>query len=258
MTKIWNEVQSKRYQQLVVLWQKAGLLNDKEFEQLCVLVKRILMESAKTGLPETGQSHEDLIHGYLVKHILEKVQTDPEKFKAQMPTSHGALILFFKQFVISLGRGYESRVIQRSEPMETETGELRHEVAELESGEGVQERLHAEGMSLETLKEQLYAFAAGLTPIQRQLLDNYFDEPQQSIETMFPGDKEAQSLARVAVAEMGLWYGKSDKRNPQTFAQTKLGHFMSRQIGQSLNLTHLPAVEALMHLIAQHDWRDMP
>lgn len=251
MTKSWNEAQAERHRQLAELWQRADRLDARELGQLCVLVEQILSRCAKSKLAETDQTVDDLIHAYLDECVLSRLATDPQKFKAQKPTSHGALILFFQNFVISHSRGSESRIARQGEALETESGHLRPEVERHFATGNVVDRLQAEGFSMTQLEAEVLAFLGGMSPLERQLLDNYCEVEQLSIDKLFPNAPHLQSLARVAVAQMGLWYGKTAKRDLKQFGQTRLGRFMARQIGEPLDESHRDTVQALMGLISQ-------
>ena len=251
MTKSWSEAQSERYRQLAELWQRADQLDVKGIERLCLLVVEILSRCAKTNLAETGQSIDDLIHAYLVERVLTRLQLDPEKFKAQMPTSHGALILFFQNFVISHSRRSESRLTRQAETLETESGDIWPAVEQHFDPESLVDRLQAEGFSMAQLEVEVQVFLDNMNPLERQLLDNYCESEQLSIAKLFPDAPHLQSLARVAVAQMGLWYGKTGKRDLAQFGQTRLGRFMARMVGQPLDESHRETVQVLMCLIRQ-------
>lgn len=250
MKTSWEKAQAERHAQLAGLWQRIDCLNDKEWSRLYSLVAGILVHCSKAGLAATDLELSDLINDYFVQKILAPAQVDPAKLKAQMPEHHGALILFFKRYVISLSRKSESQLNTRSSSIETEEGELRHEVEDCGCRRPLGERLQAQGWSLPGLQQQAGAFLSGLSAIERTLIRNYCDA-DLSIARLFPNSPRQQSLARVAMAQMGLWSGKTRGRDLQKFAGTDLGCFMARVIGHCLENTDFDAMDALMSLLCE-------
>lgn len=250
MTTHWNRSQAERYRQLAELWGRAGQLEGREIERLCVLVLEILTQCSKANLAPTGLDHDDLIHTYIEEKILYRLATDPEKFVAQMPNSHGALIFFFQNFVISLARKSENQVATKADTLETEEGEIRHEVEAHLCPVNLVDTLREEGFSIQALEADVQHFLNGLSATERQLMSNYCND-DLSVAKLFPGSARQQSLANVAVAQMGLWRGNTASRDLARFAQTDLGRFMARQIGQPLDDSHRSTLQALMGLICQ-------
>ena len=250
MTTHWNRSQAERYRQLAELWARAGQLDGREIERLCVLVLEILSQCAKANLATTGFDIDDLIHTYIEEKILNRLITDPAKFVAQMPNSHGALILFFQNFVISLARKSEQQLAARADSLETEEGEIRHEVEAQLCPVNLVDTLREEGFSIQALEVEVHRFLDALSPTERQLMNNYCNE-DLSVARLFPGSAKQQSLAHVAVAQMGLWRGNTASRDLARFARTDLGRFMARQIGQPLDDSHRSTLQALMGLICQ-------
>ena len=250
MTTTWNRAQTERHQELAGLWQRAGSLSATETGRLCELVVAILSRCAKMNLATTDHEFEDLIHAYVEERILLKLLTDPAKFRTQMPVNHGALIAFFQRFVISLARKSESRVAQQAETMETETGEIRSVVEGHACQIDLLDTLRTQGFSVLSLQANVQAFLSGLTSVERAVVQNYCDA-DLSVARLFPHSPAQQSLARTAIAQMGLWYGRTAGRDLQKFARTRLGRFMSQQIGQPLNESHADAIQAMMSLICQ-------
>ena len=250
MTTSWNKTQAERYRQLAELWSRAAQLNGWEIERLCILVLEILSQCSKVNLASTGQDVEDLIHAYIEERVLLRLATDPVKFAAQMPTSHGALILFFQNFVISMARKSESQLARRADTLETEEGDVRAEVESHFCQIDLVDRLQAQGFSIGKLEKDVKAFLAGVSTMERTLVHNYCDA-ELSMARLFPNSPQQQSLARVAVAQMGLWYGRTGNRDLAKFAQTRLGRFMMQQIGQPLNESHRETLQTLMSLICQ-------
>jgi hypothetical protein len=250
MTTSWSRTQAERYRQLAELWPRATQLNGREIERLCILVLEILSQCSKVNLASTGQEVEDLIHAYIEERVLLRLATDPAKFAAQMPTSHGALILFFQNFVISMARKSESQLARQAHTLETEEGVIRPEVESHYCQIDLVDRLQEEGFSINQLEQEVRTFLAGMSSIERTLVHNYCDA-DLSVARLFPNSSQQQSLARVAVAQMGLWYGRTGNRDLAKFTQTRLGRFMAQQIGQPLNETHSDTLQVLMSLICQ-------
>lgn len=250
MTTTWNKAQAERHQELAALWLRAGTLTAAETGRLCELVIAILQRCAKVNLATTEHEIEDLIHAYVGEKILPKLMTDPDKFRAQMPVNHGALIGFFQRFVISLARQSESRQARQADGLEADTGEIRAEVEGRVCQVDLVDTLQAQGFKVAALHSAAQAFLAGLTPVERAVVQNYCDA-DLSVARLFPNSPAQQSLARTAIAQMGLWYGRTTGRDLQKFARTRLGRFMSQQIGQPLDESHADAIQAVMSLICQ-------
>ena len=102
MTTSWGQAQASRYSELAALWARADKLDEKELTRLCLLVSEILSGCSKANLATTDMEIEDLIQSFIAEKILYPLQTAPAKFQRQMPTSHGALIMYFQRFVTSL------------------------------------------------------------------------------------------------------------------------------------------------------------
>lgn len=250
MNTSWDNSQAERYRQLAKLWQRVECLTEGELGELCALVARILHGCSKANLARTDQTIDDLIHSYIAEKILFPLSTGPDKFKCQMPVSHGALIYFFQNFVISIARKSESRLSRQSDAIETDEGDIRPEVAGQTCETGLIERLQGQGFSVATLQVETAGFLNGMSPIERTVLHNYCSAGV-SVAEQFPNSPRQQSLARVAMAQMGLWQGKTQGRDLQKFSATRLGHFMTRVIGQPLDETHLETMEALMSLLCE-------
>jgi len=248
MTKSWDQSQGERHRKLAALWQRAESLNELELGQLCSLVLDILSRCSKANLADTDQDVEDLVHSYIVEKVLQPLQTDPEKFRQQMPTSHGALIQFFQRFVISIARKSESRLARQSDMLETESGEIRRDAEARCCPAGQIDQLHLLGFSVTALHAQAARFVDRLSAIERDVLRNYCDA-DLSVAGLFPGSPQQQSLARVAAARLGLWHGRIRGRDIRDFSRTGLGRFMTDAIGQALDETHLDTMEAIMGML---------
>ena len=120
MTTSWGKAQASRYSELAALWARADSLDEKELTRLCLLASEILSGCSKANLAPTDMDIEDLIQSFIAEKILYPLQTAPDKFKRQMPTSHGALIMYFQRVVTSRARTSESRLKRRSEGLEVE------------------------------------------------------------------------------------------------------------------------------------------
>lgn len=248
MTRNWDQSQAERHRKLAALWQRADCLDESELGGLCSLVLDILSRCSKANLARTDQEVDDLIHSYIVEKVLLPLQSDPEKFRQQMPTSHGALIQFFQRFVISIARKSESRLAQQSDMLETDAGEIRREAEARSCPAGRLDQLHALGFSVTALHAQAARFVGGLSSVERAVLRNYCDA-DLSVARLFPGASQQQSLARVAAAQLGLWHGRIRGRDVREFARTRLGRFMTNTIGQPLDETHLETMEAIMSML---------
>lgn len=250
MKTSWEKAQAERHRQLAELWQCIDRLDEKGWERLYGLVVEILSRCSKANLAETGLELPELIDCYFIQKIFEPAQTDPAKLKRQMPLHHGALIGFFQRFAIDMARRAESRGAGCSAPLEDEEGRISQEAEACGCRQDFIDRLQAHGFSLGTLETEAEVFLAAMSPIERTVMRNYCNA-DLSITKLFPGSPQQQSLARVAVAQMGLWSGKTQGRDLEKFSATRLGRFMAKAIGQPLDNTHLDTMNALMSLLCE-------
>lgn len=248
MTTSWGQAQASRYSELAALWARADSLDEKELTRLCLLVIEILSRCSRANLAPTDMDFEDLIQSYVAEDILYALQTDPNKFKRQMPTSHGALIGYFQNFVKDRARKRESQLKQRSEGIESETGAVRPEVEEGGRHPLAIERLHALGFAVETLVRRSERFVEGLSPVEWVVLCNFF-HGDLAVAKLYPDSPRLQAEARLATAQLGLWRGNTAGRNVAAFANTRIGRFISQVIGEPLDASHMEAIEALMGLL---------
>jgi hypothetical protein len=256
MTTSWGQAQASRYSELAALWARADSLDEKELTRLCLLVSEILSGCSKANLASTDMEIEDLIQSFIAEKILYPLQTAPDKFKRQMPTSHGALIMYFQRVVTSRARTSESRLKRRSEGLEvdveaeteSETRYVRPEVENAGHRPGTVERLYALGFAVEALVSRSERFVGGLAPLERDVLCNFF-HGDLAVAKLFPDSPRLQAEARLATAQLGLWRGNTAGRNVAAFANTRIGRFMSQAIGEPLDASHIEAIEALMGLL---------
>ena len=256
MTTSWGKAQASRYSELAALWARADSLDEKELTRLCLLVSEILSGCSKANLAPTDMDVEDLIQSFIAEKILYPLQTAPDKFKRQMPTSHGALIMYFQRVVTSRARTSESRLKRRSEGLEveveaedeTKTHYVRPEVEDAGHRPGTVERLYALGFAVEALVSRSERFVGSLAPLEREVLCNFF-HGDLAVAKLYPDSPRLQAEARLATAQLGLWRGNTAGRNVAAFANTRIGRFMSQAIGQPLDASHIEAIEALMGLL---------
>ena len=248
MTTSWGQAQASRYSELAALWARADSLDEKELTRLCLLVIEILSRCSRANLAPTDMDVEDLIQSYVAEEILYALQTDPDKFRRQMPTNHGALILYFQRFVRDRARKRESQLKRRSEGIESEAGAMRPEVEAVGRHPLTIERLHALGFAVEALVRRSERFVEGLSPVERVVLCNFF-HGDLAVASLYPQSPRLQAEARLATAQLGLWRGRTSGRDVAAFATTRIGRFMGQAIGQPLDASHIEAIEALMGLL---------
>lgn len=258
MTTSWGKAQASRYSELAALWARADSLDEKELTRLCLLASEILSGCSKANLAPTDMDIEDLIQSFIAEKILYPLQTAPDKFKRQMPTSHGALIMYFQRVVTSRARTSESRLKRRSEGLEveaepdaeakTDTRYVRPEVENAGHRPSTVERLYALGFAVEALVSRSERFVGCLAPLERDVLCNFF-HGDLAVAKLYPDSPRLQAEARLATAQLGLWRGNTAGRNVAAFANTRIGRFMSQVIGQPLDASHMEAIEALMGLL---------
>ena len=257
MTTSWGQAQASRYSELAALWARADSLDEKELTRLCLLVSEILSGCSKANLAPTDMDIEDLIQSFIAEKILYPLQTAPDKFKRQMPTSHGALIMYFQRVVTSRARTSESRLKRRSEGLEVEAetesrprpplcaprgrkalaiGQVRSSACMHWGSPSRPLSVGANASSVAWLRLSGTCSAIFSTATWRS----------PSSTRIRPGCRPKPDWQRP---RLGLWRGNTAGRNVAAFANTRIGRFMSQAIGQPLDASHLEAIEALMGLL---------